>query len=830
MLHEILLSLAGNPSPLLTLSNAAATADAAADKLADAAAITPPERQLMANCAQLSELNTKLQSYSSQIRSSHPSMICRAAATAIETEHLQAFQQRILAVEQRILARDSSLVGAYKAVPLTAVVGEFADWTRRLHWLWEIVQFILRVDEGRPCAGARLIDRLRREMQTGYEDIEATAVSLVQAAEMAWLKQAAAWILYGRLPGSGVTDFFIQKTPAEEFALAPDLLPSFVTSAAASSMLFVGRALNHPKVRAAIESGPAGRQLLSIQLGELSKLSHPINKEHFSRTINCVRVALSKKVLQKLLPLEQVCSTLTLLREFFLLGRGEFAMTLTHEADEKNRSRWRRADNLAYEKRDTLGNVIVKQGEVTRVLARVWATLGSMQGLHADEDEALELARDLIRLELTKSKPQTPLRLAARASSKSTSTTIVDTPFRNLLFAVPTVLTIPDIPSPLDMFLTKSDLQVYSAINSYLLSIKRAHLRLTDLWKATPLRRHHPAPPGPPGGSSGYGSVQVKLLRQRQQTRSLAMRSAWVTCSAAVFFLSETEAYLQSEIVAGLWENFHSWLLSSGQGSSPAGGASILHRQRSREGVATGPGRLETEDASADQDLFLDVDDTPEVSPPHGPSLRSDAESQRPASRPPSRRSSQRYAGSALDPQSISVAHRVYLRTLTKSLFLTQASFTDALYSLLVSADQLVAVIHSLQAVWAAMDLEEDAGVVDAFVDLATDEQHTRASLRAIEEAVRCTTRDVVAALRALEADASFMADLEDEAAPPTAKASAAAGDGDEDGAVVEESEYVPVRVGGISHLLMKLDFGTWFGGGAGDGEAEGMEQQQGMY
>ncbi|PHH52629.1 hypothetical protein CFIMG_005778RA [Ceratocystis fimbriata CBS 114723] len=829
MLHEILLSLAGNPSPLLTPSSSdpgsasSTTNENATERIANAAAISAPERQLIANCAELSELNTKLQSYSGQVRSTHPSMICRAAATAIETEHLREFQQCILKVEQSILSGDSSLVGAYRAVPLTAIIGEFSAWTRRLQWLWEIVQFILRVDEGKPCAGARLVDWLRKEMQTGYEDIETAAIGLVKAAEMAWLKQAAAWILYGRLPGSGVTDFFIQRTPAEEFALAPDLLPRFVTPSAASSMLFVGRALNHPKVRTTIESGPAGRQLLSIQLTELSKLSHPINKEHFSRTINCVRLALSKGVLQKLLPLEQVCSTVMLFREFFLLGRGEFPMILTHEADEKNRSRWRRADNLAYEKRDALGNVIVKQGEVTRVLGRVWATLGSMQGLHADEDEELELARELIRLELTKSKPQTPLKLAARASSKSTSTTIADTPFRNLLFAVPTMLTIPEIPSPLDMFLAPSDVQIYSAINSYLLSIKRAHLRLTDLWKATALRRHHPAPPGPPGGSSGFGSVQVKLLRQRQQTRSLAMRSAWVTCSAAVFFLSETEAYLQSEIVAGLWENFHSWLVSSS--SNHPSGLSNNNPQKTRNprhsGAASdsdGAG-LDEEQEDAHDGVGGDGDIWLHEKPSIPESSRNDMDSRHSGSRPASRRGGHRYATSTLDPQSISVAHRVYLRALAKSLFLTQSSFTDSLYNLLVNVDQLVALIHSLQEIWASIDLEEDAGVVDAFVDLGKEEKDTRHNLRVVEEVVKRSTQDVVAALRALEADSSFMADIEDD----TAAATTMDGEGD----VVEETEYVPLRVGGISHLLMKLDFGTWFGGGSND---DGLQEQAMMY
>ena len=55
-----------------------------------------------------------------------------------------------------------------------------------------------------------LIDRLCETLQTGYEDIEQAAVSLVKVAETAWLKQVSAWILYGRLPTFGKEDFSVR--------------------------------------------------------------------------------------------------------------------------------------------------------------------------------------------------------------------------------------------------------------------------------------------------------------------------------------------------------------------------------------------------------------------------------------------------------------------------------------------------------------------------------------------------------------------------------------------------------------------------------------------
>ncbi|OLN88193.1 Gamma-tubulin complex component 4 [Colletotrichum chlorophyti] len=758
MLHEILLALSGHPSPLLRTDNPDPHA---------LSAVSPPERELLATVARLSDLHVKLQSYTVPIAAEHPSTICRAVATAIQSVHLAAFQRKVLEVEETILRRDSSLVGAYNIVPLTAVVVEFSEWTRRMEWLWEIVQFMLRKQQGKTCRGSQLIDRLRSELQSGYVDIEQTAMSLLAVAETAWLKQVSAWILYGRLPTFGGEDFFVQKSEGsdQDYVSVPSLLPNFVTPAIASSMLFIGRSLNHVRVKGSVESSLQGLDHLSSQLKELSALRYPLDTASFSRAIASIRLTLSRTILLKLLPLTKVVEALQILREFFLLGRGEFAMALTQQADEKLRSRWKRSDNLAYEKREGVGTFAVKEGEVAAVLAKTWGAMGLMQGQHADEDEGLEIARELLRLNLTKSKPAVPLRLEA-STSQPTTKTLATTPFRNLLLSVPVVLTM-QIPSPLDMFLTTSDLQIYSTINSYLLSIRRAHIRLTELWKITNLRRHHPAPPGPPAGSTRVGRSKVVLLRQRYTARSNALRSAWVTCSTALFFLSETEAYLQTEVVAGLWDGFHEWLTSSGKKDR--------HTTSSSAPSTKANSSMASENEEDDDDDIWLAQSTSNLSV--APKLTEPAVHH--------------------DPQSLAIAHRAYLRALSTRLLLTFPSYTDPLYSLLTHTDHLVALTQRLHAVWTSMDLEADAGVVDAFVDLEIEEADVRTSIGEVEKHVKDGIRDVIAALRSLEADPAAFAD-EDEVG--------------EDGVLRDEGEYVPRRVGGVERLLMKLDLAGWFG------------------
>ncbi|KAI0404410.1 Spc97/Spc98 family protein [Xylaria palmicola] len=785
MLHEILLSLSGHPSPLLRNDYS----DSAASSL-----ISPPERELLATAAHLSDLHCDLRDQTSRISSAHPSAICRAVSTAITAVHLAAFQRKIIEVEDGILRRDAALVGAYNIVPLTAVIGQFSGWTRRLEWLWGLIEFMtadLATEDGLPLQGAKLIDKLRGELQTGYADVAETALSLLQVAETLWLKQVAAWVLYGRRPAVAAYDFFICEDEEEEqgYSIDYDLLPSFVPPSTATSMLFIGVSINRARSRPGTDVGANGLSHLALQHQELAQLSSPLHSVVFSRAITSIRYTLSRTTLQKLLPLARVEEVLKVLREFFLIGRGEFAVALTQQADERIRSRWRRADNAAYEKRDALGTVVVKEGEVATVLSKTWAFLGSMQGQHADEDEALELARDLLRFHVSKPTEEAAPAQGSDPTGDKILDAIVPTPFNNLLFSVPVTLTM-EIQSPLDLFLTQTDLQIYTAINSYLLSIRRAHLRLTDLWKITSLRRDHPPPPRAPYGNTKAGIAKTRLLRERWSLRSSIMRSTWSTSSAAIFFLGETEAYLQVEVVEGLWSHFHSWV--TGAGAPAAQGAA-----RSRPTTSQGP--FPGVDGGDDDD-----DDPPPATHQH--------------------------ARPSHDPQTLRTAHRRYLGALTRRLLLTRPSFAGPLHELLAQTDRLAALARRLHGVWAAADLEADEGVVDAFADPAAEERDVRAQLRGAERRVKFGIEDAVAALRALSLDAGFAAEMEGDTDAADDEddddALDAAGGGDDEDA----GRYRPRRIGGIDRLLMKLDFGGWFGPVSGDEAGQDVNVQGDEY
>lgn len=759
MLHEILLSLSGHPSPLLTAS--------LSDTNSSSFALSPSERQLLASAAHLSDLHIKLIKHSARITSSHPSTVCRAIATAIQSVHLAALRRTVLEVEAGILRQDPDLVGAYNIVPLTAVMGTFQPWTRRLEWLWEVVQFVEAKDaSGRLCWGARAIDRLRAELQSGYRDVEETALTLVAAAETAWLRQVSAWIFYGRLPSAaGGEDFFIRSGEDEDYVSVAGLLPAFVTPATAKSMLFIGRSLNQIRARSTTLSTASGFHNTAAKLQALVDLTSPLNSASFTGTIRDIRQSLSQDILEEILPLSRVMSTMQLLRDFFLLGRGEFAMALTQEADERIRRRWRRAGHLARDAA-SVQNVTVKSGEVSAALARTWASLSSFEqsAEDGDGDELLDRARDSLRLQLAKSRPDMSVH-ARPGLSEADVARLAASPFGSLLFSAPVTLAM-QLPPAVDMVISPSDMQLYSCVNAYLIALRRAHIRLTDLWKLTSLRRHYPGPRG--------ATPYAQELRQRWSARARVLRGTWTTASAAIFFLGETEAYFQTQVVAGLWRGFQAWLTGEAKHND------------SQDLVAPADDEMDMSDGDEDEDS---VQPTP---PPTRPTTSSSSAAAAPRK-------------ARHDQQTLATGHTVYLDTLVHRLLLTQEAYTRPLHGLLVHIDHLVAHVHRLHGIFTSIDLENDAGVVDASANLEAEEAQVLRQLRAVERSVRGGIEDVVAALEALSVDEAFLQAWEGDA--PLAATEAAAAAQMDDWAPGEA--YRPERVGGLNRLLMQLKFGS---------------------
>lgn len=758
MLHDILLSLSGQPSTLFD------PAESKAEGL-DFPLLSPSERELLKKAGRLSKLHRALRLHLDAITTRHGSPICKAVSAAIINGELANFQKKILDVEEAILTKDSAIVGAYNIVPLAGVIGEFDEWTRLMEWLWLLACFILPENDttsrSRACSGSELINKLRKEAQTGYPDIEDAALHLSRIAEKAWLLQLSTWLLYGQLPTHGGSDFFIHSTGDAKgigpiFEVDELLLPNFVTLETATSVAFIGKSLGQIRSRrlgsisSKAQKVKTELDLLSSHQKILSSLKLPISTAGFSGATSAIRLSLSRNVLQRLLPLEDVLQLLTLFREFFLLGRGEFAMSLIQEAETRLQSRNRQS--LKQSSKDSLRGLVMKDGEVSAVLTKALMPVSAFLHEDDDMDDSTEMARDMIRLSVTK-----PFSSRSDAKGAENLPQVSRVAFNDFLLPNPTYLHLLIRP-PFDLFITLPEVEIYSALHSYLLSIQRGHHHLADLWKQSSIRRNHPTPLGPPRSCTPSGQKTIRLMRARTAKRQVQMRKVWATCGAALFLLGEMGEYLEGQVIMESWDHLMRWIHKKEKPQTQPSDSfhpptvSVARLADSTRSLALDP----TKSAAEDDEV------------PH-------------------------------DPATLSNAHRIFLSSLARSLLITDVPFTTQLRELLKSIDDIIAQILRLQTIQRNMDLEEDEGVVDALANYTQDHSQCQLELDRARKRVDMGCKEVVNRLRAF-------------------------GDGRVDDQVLsassqENGEYVPFKGARIERLLMKLDFGRSVEGSDGDAD-----------
>jgi len=324
----------------------------------------------------------------------------------------------------------------------------------------------------------------------------------------------------------------------------------------------------------------------------------------------------------------------------------------------------------------------IKDAELSQTLDRTWKLLAARSS--SDDDKIFDFARRQLCL-------YQPRKASVRPSSTDSPMTctpqLTTTSFNDLLFPNPSALGMAIMP-PLDLILSTRDVETYSAINAFLVAIRRSHSRLSDLWKKTPARRDHPAPAGPKYGASEAGRSKLALSRERGKKRSTATRKIWASCSAAISLLAEITAYLEGEIIACSWDRLIAWLTPSSEETFKGTSATALPlKDTSNTGIH--------------------------------------------------------------DPETIAAGHRAFLAALTYALLLNDVTFTKDLRSLLGNIDQLTALFDRLLEVQQKLDLEHDAGLEGGLVE--EEERKVALDLDRARKTVDSDLRSVVNRLRQLD-------------------------------------------------------------------------------
>jgi hypothetical protein len=414
--------------------------------------IHPSERAALNNLAHLSFLHRSLQEAVSRLIQSHSSVVVRAVVSSVR-DKVYSFQKAVEEIETMILTRDDSVVGAFDIVPLARLSTLLGEWDRIIAYLQKFVSGITR-----ESTGAQVLGHLHRDKQTGYPEIAEIVVKLIAAGEEAWLRQVTSWVLYGRIPQLGQTDFFIHPatdpnvSPLDEHAFVIDwsLWPGHLARETATSILFIGRALARIQMQSPTYQSTT-QEILKSHLDLLYTIAFPIPPSNLAKAITGIRLSLSSSVLSNLLPLETIIRLLQRFRQDFLLGHGSLMTTLLSVTEEYL------THHLMQDSKT------LKENDVSNLLNKSWSIISRLENIdeHSPEQEAYESALKLLLVKSDES---------------------VDTKFDDFLLKGERIQLRYEISWPLDLFLSGGDIVTYNRIFNFLLAVKRAQGRLTSLW------------------------------------------------------------------------------------------------------------------------------------------------------------------------------------------------------------------------------------------------------------------------------------------------------------------------------------------------------------
>ena len=749
--------LAGHPSPLLREPRSEY-------QNGPIPALSPPERALLSTVTHLSNLHAKIKKNAASLSASHKSITCRAVASTITTVQLHRFMTKIVQVEKSILSKDASLVGGYDIVPLSALVGEFTPWTRRLEWLWKVVNFMQHgpgnAESSFECTGRMVVDFLRKESYTGYHDVERLARELVKTAEMVWLRHLSTWLLYGKLSVIGSEDFFIRSGAGDRveghsthsgFKIDVELLPEFVQSATASSILFIGQSLIQVQTHG--QSGAAGQaspdpalRLIPAHLDLLEKIESPISSSRLANVISAIRMSISQNLLSHLLPVSQTLEILHVLQDFFLLRRSEYATSLISNAGKRLDSQHLEQQSLVpIRKASRLEHMTVKDGDLATMLNQTWSELVALQTNEDILDDVLERAREWISITC---KRQT-------TAGKSS----VD--FSNLIFPVPVscALRLPKN-SPVTLFLSHTDVSAYSEVCFYLLALRRSQMHLASLWRNSSFRRSL--------SQRTKGRRALKENRaaneSRERQRNVGMRQYWATATKCHFVIAELAGYLQGDIVNGHTEHFLLWI-------------GAMTRDHSSK-TASRPGTSrEVKERGSLQDKI---------------GLAGQSENYQPVAANDKNDSTALKSSEQSDPASLAKAHHRFVAALRSSSLLDVDVFTRVLYRLLKLIDHFVALFQRLATTEESLDLEFHDGFADPVADHRKEHREILHEFRRGREAIEEQLNQLIQALQ----DSVDVVQTHNDS-------DIQRGISEMD---FEKSSYVPWRAPSVDGLLMRLE------------------------
>lgn len=538
MLHELLITLSGYPGDIFKpfpFEPETATTFA----ITDFPLLHPAEKEGLNRLAQLGfyfkEFNTFITSCRSpsqqrgQITPSNgeasnvptpPGLYLRAMANALDKK-LQSYRQVIVQTEAAILSGEDNLGGI---VPLSTISGRFAPYQLVFPAIANLLSDIesAALTEA-PYSGGRLINLLQDRSASGVPIQKEWMTELLQGCCAVMLRQITSWVIHGQIQdpfgeffvvqlesshGAGETNqgsrystgSFVRSRAATSLgpdtvspstvltgsaALSPSIkwqtgygldeqmIPAMIPTALAHAMLFIGKSI--ATVRQAkpkpipIPQSITQRHLdlllplisTSSEKMEIKSVSDEVlNLNLLTAVIHQIRKDIANHLWVVVQVGEKVVKTLESFKRYFLLCDGEFGLGLITALEEFKRNRLSRMGQFITTTATSIG---IRDHDLGGMLKK------AAQDTPAQNDTALT------SFEFRIVKPAQKLTGSEQDQPPTFGM------FDDQLLGIPVRLTY-TLSWPLDLFLTIEDLDQYSDVFAFLMTIRKSQVRLQQAW------------------------------------------------------------------------------------------------------------------------------------------------------------------------------------------------------------------------------------------------------------------------------------------------------------------------------------------------------------
>jgi len=336
MLHEVLYALLGRTGWVVVEEDNVFDINPALSFL------STPERKMLQQIVALGSFYKKIRGW---VEEEERGWVDRVVGKATESETVgrSAYVRTLAEGIGELLKEYEREVLSVEADYLSSKVFTFAEFGVRFgryYTLFPEAILLLETIEEEGLRGGQLVDLLQRNSLHGHGEVRSLYGRLLGKLYKQIYEQIVVWLLHGRLHDS-CEEFFIHKLTStgdesntledwnHSFDIRPSLLPkTLIPAVTAEKILFIGK---YVRVVSRAREEIAGGTLFSREVLAKIKEMAEFDYSRFQEGIEFVRAEVGRKFLGLFLNEENMEEHLKRLKDFYLLGKGEFFQVLIEE-------------------------------------------------------------------------------------------------------------------------------------------------------------------------------------------------------------------------------------------------------------------------------------------------------------------------------------------------------------------------------------------------------------------------------------------------------------------------------------------------------------------